>query len=132
MARKFNFKSNFLNLDIAGEEFEIDVFQPDLTKRMDDHRKELLEQGEALTSLRENNASSEELEKELEKAINLCVGVVDDLLEEGATKRIFKNRKINFLDIVDVSNFVFEEIDSYITDDVSTKYLNRAQRRSKK
>lgn len=73
------------------------------------------------------------LEKELEQAIQLCVDVIDDVLGKGATKKIFKDRAINFLDAIEVAGFALNEITDYMVEDIANKYSpNRAQRRAKK
>lgn len=133
MARKFEFRNNELELDIAGEIFKIDVFEPTLSRRINAHGKRLKEKGEHLTKRLEEGLADAELEKELKGSIQLCVEVIDDVLGEGACKKIFKDKPINFLDAVDVANFVFTETNSYIEKDIMNKYSpNRAQRRAKK
>ncbi|HSH35518.1 DUF6673 family protein [Schnuerera sp.] len=132
MVRKFEFKNNDLELDIAGEKFYIDPFQPDLFNRIEEGKTKLLEEGDKLKSL-DDNSTTQDLEKGIEQAIKTCTTVIDSLLGENSTERIFKERRISFLDAVDVAHFIFIEIESYIQSDVVNKYSpNRAQRRSKK
>lgn len=133
MARKFEFKDNVLKLDIAGNIFEVDVFEPTLSRRINKHKIRLGEKGGHLTKKSDEGLYVKELEKELEESIQLCVGVIDDILGEGACEKIFKDRAVNFLDAIDVANFVFAEIDNYIQNDLAKKYSpNRAQRRAVK
>lgn len=130
MVRKYTPQKNKLELEIKKERFNIDAFDPTLLKRIEIHRKTLNEQGAKLQN-QNKEISIEELESALEESIKLCVDVIDDLLGEGSTERIFKDEPISFLDAVDIATFIFQEITEYIVVDVAKKYNpNRAARRS--
>lgn len=136
MARKFEFNSrkNRLELDIAGEEFIINTMDPLWLRKVDEGKKKLKESGDELTKFsKKDNADIDGLEEIMNRSIGICVEVLDALLGENATKRIFKDNPIAFLDIVDVISFVFEEADEYMEKDIVNKFsANRAQRRGKK
>lgn len=136
MARKFEFNKSRtrLELEIAGEQFEVDVMDPLWLKRFEQKKTEILKSGDELSEFsKSEDRDVDGYEKLLNKAIAICVETVDALLEEGATKRIFKDAPIKFLDIVDVVHFIFSETDEYLQKDVVNKFsANRAQRRAKK
>lgn len=135
MARKFEFnKRNELELDIAGEKFTVNVMDPNWLKKHEAKRVKIEEMGQRLRKLGENEAANvNELDKLMEEAIILCAETIDVLLGEKATERIFKDREIKFLDIVDVVHFIFNEASEHLERDVINKYSpNRAQRRARK
>lgn len=131
MAKKYIPRNNNLELEIKDELFSINAFEPTLLKRVEEHKKALNEKGLELETKRDD-LDVKELEVMLENAISLCVDIIDDLLGENSVKRMFKEEPINFLDVVDISAFIFQEITEYIVVDVANKYApNRADRRNK-
>lgn len=124
MARKFEFQKNYLELDIAGNVFEIDTTDGKLA----DNVKSFSEKAPKLAQeLRERT----DYEKAFEEAIQFCLDAIDSMLGESASEKIFKDRKVNYYDCLDVINFVVAEVEEFTTKKQNT-YLNRAQRRAKK
>ncbi len=101
---KFVFKKNTLLLELGGESFDIDtMLVVDAVKQIEKQAAELQE------SLSPDKISKEAIEK-------VCVALLDSLdtlLGDGAHKKIFKNRTVNFCDCLDVVHFVLKEITSF-------------------
>lgn len=132
MTRKFEFRNNDLRLDIAGKEFTVDAFEPDLLERVDAGRIKLAEKGKELQTLSEEGITRGELKGKMEESIKACLEVIDGILGEGASQKIFESREVKFLDAIDVSHFIFNEIADFINKDITNRYSpNRATRRSK-
>jgi len=125
MARKFEFRTNTLELDIAGHIFEVDPTNPRLIQEMQTFSEEAQKKVEEL-SKREDYA------KALEKAIQFCIDAIDKILGEDASKKIFANRKVNFFDCLDVINFVVSEVNEFRQQKFQQYSPNRAMRRANK
>jgi len=131
---KFERNKNRLELEIEGNQFELAILDPVWLKNFEDSRAKILKASEGLTDIKANpDATMGDLTEKIQEAIELCVLVLDSLLGEGATKKIFKDNPITFLDIVDVIHFVFEKGDDYLQNKAIQKFsANRAQRRAGK
>lgn len=128
MVKKFQFGNNLLELDINGAKFEIDTTDPKLIENAEKYGKEMQEYAQKAEKRAEEVGNA----KAMEEVIQICVKSIDIVLGEGATKKIFKDRKINFFDAIDVINFITAEI-KQSRDNLYQKYTpNRAQRRAKK
>lgn len=125
MSKRFEFRDNRLKLDIAGNIFELDITNPELIKELQ-------------TFSVEAQKKAEELSKEgdyigaLEKAIQFCLDSIDRILGEGASKKIFANRKVNFFDCLDVINFIVSEVSEFRQQKFQQYSPNRVQRRTAK
>ncbi len=128
MVKKFEFSNNLLELNINGAEFAIDTTNPELIENAEKYGKEMQEYAQKAEKRAEEVGNA----KAMEEMIQICVESIDVVLGEGATKKIFKDRKINFFDAIDVINFITSEIEQ-ARDKLYKKYTpNRAQRRAKK
>lgn len=128
MVKKFEFGNNLLELNINGAEFAIDTTDPKLIENAEKYGKEMQEYAQKAEKRAEEVGNA----KAMEEMIQICVESIDVVLGEGATKKIFKDRKINFFDTIDVINFMTSEIEK-ARDNLYQKYTpNRAQRRAKK
>lgn len=130
MTRKFEFKNNNLKLDIAGNEFEIDVADECLIQNIT---------GFADKAMKFSNKLSEEAKKEdadygkaLKDAIEFVLGTINMVLGEDASKKIFENRKVSFFDALDVMDFIINEYNNARKKNFSKYSPNRAQRRAAK
>lgn len=138
MARKFDFSSNenILVLEIAGEEFEVDVMDHLWLQKVDEGKKKLKESGDNLSEFSKKEESAKDFDglgELMKESIGICVDVLNDLLGEGAAERIFKDRVVRFLDAVDVIHFVFQQADDYMKNGLTNKFgINRAQRRGRR
>ena len=128
MVKKFEFGKNLLELDIAGEIFQIDTTDPRLIENAEEYGKKM----QKYANRAEERAKEAGSGKAMEEMIQICVDFIDIILGEGATKKIFKDRKINFLDCIDIINFVTAEIQQVRNNKLQQYSPNRAERRAKK
>ena len=128
MVKKFEFGKNLLELDIAGEMFKIDTTDPKLIENAEEYGKKMQE----YANKAEERAKEIGNAKAMEEMIQICVDSIDIMLGEGATKKIFKDRKINFFDCIDIINFVTAEIQQVRNNKLQQYSPNRAERRAKK
>ena len=119
MTRVFKFQERKgLELDINGIEFNVDVSDPLFLGKLEIFSKALLE----INKRYEDTENVKEVVKNAESIMNACADGIDNLLGEGSTKRIFGDRPINFLDIAELSQFVFTEISNFVNEDMLSKY----------
>nr|DAQ38492.1 MAG TPA: tail assembly chaperone [Caudoviricetes sp.] len=128
MVKKFEFSSNLLELDIAGEVFQIDTTNPRLIESAEKYGIKMQEYSKKAEEIAKEHGNA----KAMEDMIQICVDAIDVILGEGATKKIFKERKVNFFDCIDVINFVTAEIEKSRENKLQKYSPNRAQRRAKK
>lgn len=102
MGRKFEFKRNELELDISGKKFTVDVTSPILHKR-------ITEFAEKASSFDTATNSPEALEEIME----FMSQSIDAVLGKDATLLIFDGRVVKFFDLLDVMQFIVEEIRVY-------------------
>lgn len=103
MAKKFEFKNNAVELDIAGHMFKIDL-TAEVIAASDEVRKDAAKHAEILE---ESGGDSKEI---VEKTCAFLAEGIDKLLGEGAAKTIFGEKKVTMLDLADVLNFIQSEI----------------------
>lgn len=125
MTRKFEFKNNKLELDIAGNIFELDTTNPELIKELQTFSVEAQKKAEELSK-------KDDYINALEEAIQFCLEYIDKILGEGANKKIFANRKVNFFDCLDVINFIVSEVNEFRIEKFQQYSPNRAMRRANK
>lgn len=119
MAKVFRFQERKgLSLDINGIEFNIDVSDPLFLGKIESFSKILLE----INNRYKDTEGIEKVVENTESIMSACVDGIDSLLGEGSTKNIFGDRPISFLDIADLSHFVFTEISDYVNKDLMSKY----------
>ena len=128
MAKKFIFKSNNLELDIAGNTFDIDIVDPELVARLEEFSINATSYSNELAE----KAKDANYEEVVTEAITFILDSIDSVLGEGASKKIFAGRKVRFFDAVDVMYFVVDEVNAAKDDSFNRYAPNRAQRRAKK
>lgn len=99
--KKFEFKNHghVIDLDIAGHEFRLTVNAATARK--------LMRFGEEAQKLAN---SLPETVQALDEAWDFVADCLDDLLGKGATDRIFEGRAHDLYDIIDVMNYISDEI----------------------
>lgn len=108
---KFKFRNNTLTLEIEDEVFEITMEDFINTNRFLDIAK---------------RAEDLQDSKNKEDILNLIREIVDEILEEGATDKIFKNRPLNISDGIDLIIFLNQEINKFKAEKLKTIYsVNR-------
>ena len=109
MSRKFEFRSHNLDLEINGAEFNVDMGK---TKEF----KKLIGLGDEIASLgKKGDVDDDALNAKFIDAINVVLG-------ENATDKIFRDREINVWDLLDVLNFLLEEVEAYRSTSIAQKY----------
>ena len=94
MISKFEFQNSVLEVDIAGHRFGIDMQSEDIQNNI----RDVIEKA--------NTANPEDMQELLE----LMVESIDGVLGDGAVKKIFAGRRINFMDLIDLMCFLQQEI----------------------
>lgn len=128
MVKKFEFGKNLLELDMNGTMFKIDTTDPTLIENAEKYGKKMQE----YAKIAEKRAEEVGNAKAMGEMIQVCIEAIDIMLGEGATNKIFKDRKVNFFDCIDIINFVTSEIQKKRNDKMQQYSPNRAQRRAKK
>lgn len=104
MAR-FEFRSNNLVLDIAGNVFYV----PSTVKKM----QQIIQWGQNIVKKADELARKEEGEKSINEAIAFMYAGFDEFLGAGASDRIFAGREPNIIDCIDVMNYINEEFGQF-------------------
>ena len=94
----FRFKSSVLTLDIEGEIFKIEMTK-DYLNRMNVCAKECNRRADEIKNHGERHDGSAEA---------ILSGIIDELLGEGATDRIFFCREKDLFDLCDVLIYICE------------------------
>lgn len=118
MAKRFDFKDNTVELNIAGNIFNVDPTNADFVEKavkVADNSVNMF-----------NKTKSEELTAEtIEKMIKEVLNMIDELLGENASNKIFANRTINMLDVIDVLDFIVQETTSTVDSKLSRYTIDR-------
>ncbi|MBU5487025.1 hypothetical protein KQI77_02465 [Clostridium sp. MSJ-8] len=109
----YQFGDNDIKLDIAGEKFTV-VYGASLLNRVKD--------------LGEQNAELKSDSNNVEKTIILLEKAIDTICGEGAVKKIFKDREINYYDLVDIVEYISKEISDFQVQKNKKYSLNRVVR----
>lgn len=124
MTKKFEFKNNDLELDIADNKFYVDTTDPELIEKVLDFAKGAEDKANELKG-------KDDYVEELKGTISFCLGAIDSILGEGSSDKIFEGRKVGMFDCLDVISYIV----SSINENKDNKFLeyspNRAQRRAK-
>lgn len=130
MARKFEFQNNNLELEIAGNLFEIDIADKEMVKALINYHAESMAIADKLS--KEAKKEDADYSKALHECIELVIKGIDSTLGEGSSKKIFKNREVRLFDALDVMNFILNEYNQARDKNFNKYSSNRAQRRAKK
>lgn len=129
MVKKFEFKDNALELDIAGSKFNIEL-TAEVIAASDDLKTAA---GNYAAELSKSGAGAKDL---VEKTCKFLADGIDSLLGKDAAKTIFGDRAVTLLDLADVMNFVQSEIGAKVTDKTAeysrSGHSNRRTRRANK
>jgi len=125
MARKFEFKKNTLELDIAGNIFELDTTDVEVVERIQAFAKDA-------QRLAQEMRQKDDLTEALKDTIQFCLDSIDSILGEGASEKIFAGRKVGLYDCLDVMAFISNEVNEDRASRFQAYSPNRAQRRAQK
>lgn len=98
--REFRFNENKLELVIEGNVYAINPFDESIVARQSEFSAAATQMAQSMKATDEDG----------EKSVRLCIEFIDGVLGEGATARIFENRKIGVYDLFDVVNYINDEI----------------------
>lgn len=124
MAKKFVFKNNDLELDIAGNKFYVDTTDPDLIEKVLDFARGAEKQAAELKD-------KEDYVEELRGTIEFSLNAIDSILGEGASDKIFEGRRVGLFDVLDVLSYIVSAINKGRDDKFLEYSPNRATRRAK-
>ena len=119
---KFEFKSNVLELSIAGQNFTVDPLTASAKY------KELVKK---IDGIKEDVSIENISPKTVENACKTILECVDDILGSGASETIFKGRTVNYYDCIDLCVFVLQEVKGFNDARTAAYTVNREQRRKK-
>lgn len=117
----FKFGNNDLQLEIGEEKFNV-PYSAALVNRIREFGNKAIEQTK---EMKENNDGTESMDK----ASNLLVETIDNVCGKGATDKIFGDREKNYYDLLDIVEYITDEVAKYKATQ-NNRYLNRAQRRA--
>lgn len=124
MVKKFEFKNNDLELDIAGNKFCLDTTDPTLIEKVLEFAKEAEAKAEELKN-------KDDYVEELKTTIQFCLEAIDNILGEGSSEMIFQGRKVGLFDALDVLNYIIQSVKKGREDKFKEYSPNRAARRAK-
>lgn len=124
MVKKFEFKNNDLELDIAGNKFYLDTTNPTLIEKVLEFAKEAEAKAEELKN-------KDDYVEELKTTIQFCLEAIDNILGEGSSEMIFQGRKVGLFDALDVLNYIIQSVKKGREDKFKEYSPNRAARRAK-
>lgn len=121
---KFQFADNVVNLDFDGVKLQLSYDQT----TTDLLQKKGLEMADF--------AKDMETAADVDKAVDLMLDILDDVLGDGAADAIFAHREPSLYDCLDVFKYIMDEVASYNNARVEkfqgTAPQNRTQRRARK
>lgn len=129
MAKVFKFEKNLLELEINGEHYEVDVFDPEFVAKYEPLQKETEALLETLPE-REKEKGHETITELME----LQVKIIETFIGEGEVKKVFGDRPIKFLDLVDLLAYLNNARSEFEAEkmETATAYSpNRSTRRKK-
>lgn len=102
MVKKFEFRDQSTDIEIAGKTFSLDVTSPSLLRRIEKFGREAVAQSFI--------DEDDDYITQLEKSIDFMQHAIDQILGEGAAKEIFGDREVSFLEMLDLINFLRDTV----------------------
>lgn len=100
----FVFKKNTITMDLNGIEFEVDPILHDRKKA------EFSSKAETLLLEMEKEGFSEE---SVTAYLNASVEVLDSILGEGAVKKIYKEKPVDYVSLCDLMGYIAGEVRNF-------------------
>lgn len=130
MAR-FQFKDHLLIIELGDLTFQVDATATAFLEEYQKKCREIMKTSEEMQARKGETASKDELND----LCDLIAGMLDFVLGENATEKIFAGRKKSFLDYLDVFGHVCGEVNAHLPAQlnayVQPQPKNRAQRHKK-
>lgn len=101
--KQFNFNKNLVEIDLAGNIFELDPIAAE---------KIFMELGNKIKGLPDGEAAAPDPDMVLSVCEDIT-GALKELLGEGACEKIWKDRAVSFYDCLDLVVFITNEIQSF-------------------
>lgn len=112
---KFKFRDNTLKLDIEDKVYNVDISNFEQSEKLLTIANDALKIGE------QGNSTDT-----VETMLMMIQDAIDTILGSGATKEIFKDRKVNLLDLLDLLAYITEEITEFRSNKLERIYsVNR-------
>lgn len=101
----FQFQDNTIHLDIAGHKFQLAARQ-ELAEKLIVAGKQVQEFGKAC---------DEKDPEAFKKSVAFMHGVIDTLLGEGVSAKIFEGREADLYDCLDVFGYISSKVEAFMT-----------------
>lgn len=112
---KFKFRDNTLKLEIEDKTYNVDISNFEQSEKLITIAKDAVKIGDKGNS-----------EKTVETMLMMIQDAIDTILGSGATEEIFKDRKVNLLDLLDLLAYITEEITEFRSNKLERIYsVNR-------
>lgn len=121
--KKFEFQNNNLEIDIAGHKFQVNPIEDGLIEKIEEIGKESIKEAERIK--KDNSSES------IKQGMEFMIKQIDALLGEGAAKKIFEKRTINFFDVLDVLAYIKDSIVEFQSEKIAKYSPNRVKKISK-
>lgn len=102
MAKQFKFRDHRTEIKIEDQTFHVDGTDPKILRKLENFGREAQEQS-FLTG-------EESRVEEVEKTMEFMKSSIDDILGEGASEDIFRGRSVSFFDMLDLLEFLKDQI----------------------
>lgn len=119
---KFEFRTNRVELDIAGHKFGVNCTN-DLIKKTIAFGEKAIKKGNEIKDYKDYNLA-------IKETCEFCYEAIDELVEPGASKKIFEGREDNVYDCMDVINYITNEYNKSNSKTNQKYSSNRTERRN--
>lgn len=119
---KFEFRSSTLELDIAGNKFEVCVSDPAVVGRVQRLAAEATNRAAAVDGQKDVSVQLSEL-------IDFCDRAVDEMLGPGSSEKIYTGRTVSIFDRLDVIGYVWRAFADFQRNQLSQYSAERAERK---
>lgn len=109
MSKTFKFQDHSLKLNIQGIDYKITFGGVEDTKKF----KKLEELSKEFNNVKDG---------ELDKFLNLSKKAVDGIIKDGAFDEIFRDREPNWIDVIQLLQFLSEEVIAHRNTYINNKY----------
>lgn len=124
--REFQFNNQSIEMQIGGNTFAVNPAEGNFMKKLAEVKKKAEEHLKKTKTIGEKD----NILKAFSDATTFLKGSIDDLLGEGSSDLIFKDRKENLLDMLDILAYISETITEETHNRTVGSYVNRAQKRA--
>ena len=109
----FKFRDNAVVLDFEGKIFNVDAFDMDIIDKLEQVGNKATEISKVV--------DGKPAKEQVSEMMDFMVDSIDSILGINATKEIFGSRMISFLDLLDIFNYISDEIKDS-RNDIANRY----------